>query len=396
MGGSRTPRTLFLLNSLCVGGAEKQVVTLFNGLTAAGHAPILQCIKLDDALLGQLSPAARASVQPSLGVRSGIEWHAVRALARRLDALAIDVVLCTNMYALLYGTLARALARRRGDIQLVEVFHTTEVASRKEQWSMALYRRVVRSADLLVYVCHGQATHWLDRGLHARQNAVIYNGIDLRRFVDRPSADGKSALRERFGLRRDDPVVGLCAVMRPEKAHADLLEALALLRGRGMRVQALLIGDGPLRPQLQARIDALGLRDDVRITGMLDDVRPAISACDAMALPSRETFSIAALEAMAMGRPMIMTRIGGALEQVADGLDGRLYPAGDTDALAQAIASLMDRGRCREMGRLAAERVHQAFGVERMVRSYADALQALAQRRPVRSDPMAGPVTTPG
>jgi glycosyltransferase involved in cell wall biosynthesis len=394
-GAVTAPRTLFLLNSLCIGGAEKQVVALFNGLAAAGHAPLLQCIKDEDTLLGQIEPALRANVQPGLGVSSGLVPRAVRRLARQLDALAIDVVVCTNMYALLYGSLARTLARRRADIRLVEVFHTTDVGSRKEQWSMILYRRLVRSADLLVYVCHGQASHWRDRGLRARQDVVIYNGIDTQRFADRLSALEKSAQRQRLGLRDDDFVVGLCAVMRPEKAHGDLLEALVLLRDRGIGVRALLIGDGPLRPRLEARIDALGLRGHVRITGLLDDVRPAIASCDAMVLASHavETFSIAALEAMALGKPMIMTRIGGAMEQVIDGVDGRLYPPGDVCALAAAIAGLRDRELCREMGQCAALRVRAAFGLERMVRNYADTLQALAERRPARSDPL---VTSPG
>ncbi len=392
---TRAPRSLFLLNSLCMGGAEKQVVSLFNGLADAGHSPLLQCIKRDNTLLGQIDAGLHVNVQPSLGVRSGLVPGAVRALARRLDELGIDIVVCTNMYALLYASLARHLAQRGREIRLVEVFHTTDVGSRKEQWSMLLYRRLVRSADLLVYVCHGQAAHWHDRGLYARQDVVIYNGIDTRRFDDRQSPDDRCAQRARWGLSDDDLVVGLCAVMRPEKAHVDLLEALALLRRRGIRVRALLIGDGPLRAQLEAHIDALHLRDDVRITGMLDDVRPAIAACDAMVLASHavETFSIAALEAMALGKPMVMTRIGGAVEQVVDGVDGHLYPPGDIEALAAAITRLRDRALCREMGQRAATRVRQAFGVERMVRSYANALQALAERRSAPSDPL---VTIPG
>jgi hypothetical protein len=154
-GAVAGPRVLFLLNSLCRGGAEKQVVALFNGLAAAGHAPLLQCIKDDDTLLGQLDAPLRANVQPSLGVRSGFVPSAARELARRLDALAVDVVVCTNMYALLYGSLARRLARRGRGVRLVEVFHTTDVGSRKERWSMVLPGAWC-SADLLVYVCHGR------------------------------------------------------------------------------------------------------------------------------------------------------------------------------------------------------------------------------------------------
>jgi len=382
-------RTLFLVNSLCIGGAEKQVVSLFNGLAGPRHVAFLQCIKNDDTLLEQIDPALRPCVLPSLDVGSGIDIRAVRTLARRIDALAIQTVVCTNMYALLHGSLARAILRWRGrHVRLVEVFHTTDVGSRKEARQMALYRRLVRSADLLVYVCHGQATHWRSHGLQARQDMVIYNGVDTGRFADRWSAQDKTALRTQLGFSEQDLVIGLCAVMRPEKAHGDFLEALARLHARGAPAKGLLIGDGPLRRQIEERIDQLGLRAAVRITGFLDDVRPMMAACDAMVLPSHETFSIAALEAMSLGKSMVMTRIGGAGEQVVDGHDGQLYSPGDTQALATALMFLADRGLCRDMGSRAAARVREVFGVERMVRSYARALEALAERRIPESDPL--------
>lgn len=386
-------RSLLLLNSLCMGGAEKQVVSLFNRIAGAGHVAFLQCLKTDETLQEQIEPARRAFVQRSLGVRSGVEASAVRELARRLDVLRIDVIVCTNMYALLYGRLARALSARGDCIRVVEVFHTTDPGSRKELWSMALYKRLVRSTDLLVYVCHSQAAHWRARGLGARHDIVIYNGIDSQRFVDHWSASDKAALRAGMGMAGDDVVLGLCAVMRPEKAHVDFLDALALVRSRGVRARGLLIGDGPLRPKIEARIRALGLEQAVTITGLVDDVRPAVALCDAMVLSSNavETFSIAALEAMALGKPMIMTRIGGATEQVVDQVDGMLYPPGDIDALADAIEAMASPARCRQMGAAAAARVRSTFDVQRMVRSYRQALEAVATQRTPRSDPL--PVT---
>ncbi|HEX7690331.1 MAG TPA: glycosyltransferase, partial [Burkholderiaceae bacterium] len=344
-------RSLFLLNSLCFGGAEKQVVALVNGLCQQnGHRVWIQCLKDDDALLPQVDPALRPQVLPNLHVRSGLEPFAVAALARRIDAHAIDVVVCTNMYALLYGSLARALCRRRNALRLVEVFHTTEVASRKERLSMTLYRRLLRATDLLVYVCRGQAAHWQAQGLRAREEVVIHNGIDTARFTDRSTPAENEALRRSFGFSPEDFVVGICAVMRPEKAHDDLVRAVAALHARGVPVRALLVGDGPLRGAVEARIAELGLTASIRITGLVADVRPYVAACDAMALTSRtETFSLAALEAMAMGKPMVMARIGGAAEQVDDGVDGLLYPPGDVAALTDALGAMADRARCAAM-----------------------------------------------
>lgn len=386
-------RTLLLLNSLCMGGAEKQVVSLFNRMgSGAGSFQqdvSLLCLKEDNALLTQIDAARLPRVMPSLGVRSGFRWFAVRQLARHIDAMGIDVLVCTNMYALLHGWLARRFCQRRRQLKLVEVFHTTDVGSRKEQCEMWLYRRLLPSTDLLIYVCHGQAEQWRAQGLRARQDMVIYNGVDTQRFQDRATREDKAALRRQHGLAPQDYVVGLCAVMRPEKAHGDLLLALAALQREGLPIKAWLIGDGPERAAIEQQIAALGLADTVRITGLVQDVRPIIAACDVMVLTSHavETFSIAALEAMALGKPMVMTRIGGATEQVQPGENGLLYPAGDTAALAACLRQLADPALRDRMGVCADRQVRVRFGVDRMVRSYEAALEALMTGRAVNSDP---------
>ncbi|MEY8878005.1 MAG: glycosyltransferase family 4 protein, partial [Leptothrix sp. (in: b-proteobacteria)] len=221
-------RTLFLLNSLCMGGAEKQVVSLFNRL-GNDHAinphsdtetdtdtvaAWLVCLKADYALLPQVDALRRPQVLPWLGVQRGFAWSAVRRLAAQIDALDINVLVCTNLYALLYGWLARRMSRRGRALRLVEVFHTTDIGSRKERFEMALYRRLLPSTDLLVYVCHGQAEQWRAQGLHARQDMVVYNGIDTRHFENHWTAPERAELRRAQGLGAADYVIGLCAVMR--------------------------------------------------------------------------------------------------------------------------------------------------------------------------------------
>lgn len=376
--------TLLLLNSLCVGGAEKQVASLFNRLGGSKHVVHLLCIKDDPSLMPQIDDACQANVLPTLGVQHGVEWAAVRQLVAHIQALDIEVLVCTNLYALLYGWLAQQLCRR--PLHLVEVFHSTGLVSRKDRLAMLLYGRLLRATDLLVYVCHGQARHWRAWGLRARQDTVIYNGIDTARFLDRTTPEDKLSLRQAHGLTAQDYVVGLCAVMRPEKAHGDLLLALAHLQHEGLSIRCLLIGDGPTRPLIEQQIDTLGLRHTVRITGLLPDVRAAVSACDVMVLPSVETFSIAALEAMSLGKPMVMTRMGGAPEQVTSGDNGLLYPVGDTVTLAACLRQLANPALRTAMGARAAERAHRQFDVSHMVSSYEVALEALVARQAVPTD----------
>lgn len=388
-----TLRVLFLVNSLCVGGAEKHVVSLVNGLDPARHRLALTTLKRDEALLPQIASHRLADGLACLDVAQGLSWGAVRRLTRQLDAQRTDVLVCTNMYALLYGWLARALSRRGPQVRLVEVFHSTLPESRKEARHMVLYRHLVRRADMLVFVCQAQADHWHVHGLRARQDVVIHNGIDTARFSDSWSPEDKRRLRAEQGFAETDLVVGLCGVMRPEKAHGDFLRALAQVvqKGQegqgaetartaepGQRVCGWLIGDGPLRAALERDIDALGLRERVRISGFVQDVRPLVAACDAMAITSTtETFSLAALEAMALGKPLLMTDVGGAREQVRHGHNGWLVPVGDVNAMAGALARWQDPAAREAMGRRAAAEVRERFELAGMVHGFERQFNAL-------------------
>ena len=369
----------FLVNSLCVGGAEKQVVSLLNGLRHPRLETSLLSLKRDDALLPQLDTSRLAHGITHLDVERGLEWGAVRRLARHLEARAVDVLLCTNMYALAYGALARMASWPRRRLRLVEVYHTTLPGSPRDALQMRLAGPLVAQADLLIYVCEAQAAYWRARGLRARREAVIHNGIDVERHSDRWTEPQRMVLRQRLGFGSQDYLVGLCAVMRPEKAHGDLLQALARLAQGGLRVHALLIGVGPERSTIEQQIRSFGLQGQVRITGYADDVRPLVAACDAMVIASRtvETFSIAALEAMALGRPMIMSDIGGAREQVRHGENGLLFPPGNIAALADQLHRLADARLRRRMGLRSRERVVQEFDLGRMLRRYEEALLGL-------------------
>jgi glycosyltransferase involved in cell wall biosynthesis len=373
----RRINALFLLHSVTLaGGAEKHVVSLINRLDRNRYASSLVGLKSAEAL-PHVEPGSCENGAFCLGVNKGVDLDAVRQLARHIDDNRIDLVVCTNMYTLLYGWLARAYSRRKA--HLVEVFHTTSLRTRKQRLSMLIYKPLVRMTQLLIYVSDAQARHWRGQGLRAEKDIVIHNGIDAERFRDVWSAADKLAFRRSQGFDAQDYVVGLCAVMRPEKAHGDFLAGVASLRRDGLNIKGLLIGDGPERARIEGGIRDLGLTEHVRITGLLEDVRLAIAACDVMVITSTsvETFSVAALEGMALGKPMVMTDIGGASEQVSPGANGLLYPAGSVEALADCLSRLADPQSRMEMGLCAASRVAKDFSVQAMVRSYERALAEL-------------------
>lgn len=376
---SQRPSIVLLVSQLGIGGAERHMVTLANRLSGRFDTVVVY-IKRDESVLDQLQVQGLKDLQ-CLDVRRGVEPGAVRKLAAIVDRHGADIVLCANPFPMLYAQLARVPARR--PFRVVEVYHTTVLDSLRDRLAMALvYRGFARLSSALVFVCDAQRRYWTRRGLRSRLVCRIYNGVDTERFAPEPDAASLQATRRRYGFGAEDCVLGICAVLRPEKAHDDLLRALAAARAQGCDWKLLVIGDGPMRAAIERRIDELGLRERVRITGYLRDVRAEVAACDAVALVSTaiETFSIAALEAMAMGKPMIMSDIGGAREQVVPGENGWLFAPGDVAALTECLKQAADRAKLSAMGRAARDRTARLFSIDAMIDSYSSLLESLHAR----------------
>jgi glycosyltransferase involved in cell wall biosynthesis len=371
-------RPLFLTGSLVHGGAERHAITLANRLAERGHECHFAYVKNDPSQLERLRGAASVEC---LHAARYLDRGALSRLAQLVRRLRPSHVIAVNQYALLYASLARPRA------PLAVLWHTTEPGTRKEWWQMLYYRPLFWRADWLAYVCENQRRYWRRRGLAARRESVIHNGIDLEHW--RPGAPQASrALRAELGFAPGDLVLGMSAVLRPEKNHRQLVEALARLQARGIPARALLIGDGPMRAAIETRARELGVERHVRITGFQADVRPFVGACDAIVLCSTavETFSLAALEAMALERPVVQSEIGGAAEMTASGENGELFPVGDTAALVERLAGLADPARRRRMGRRARADVEQRFSERAMVERYEQALVELASERRNRAN----------
>jgi glycosyltransferase involved in cell wall biosynthesis len=376
---SAAPGLLFIVNSLGLGGAEKQVTTLLNHLDPERFRLHLAYLKRSERLLPELD-AGRLRELVCCDVVSGLERHGVNRLASLIRTQHIDAIVCTNTYSMMYGYLARRLVGGGQRPKLATVFHTTLMRTHKEKMQMLLYRQLFKRTDLLLYVCENQRDYWREHGLRAAADGVVHNGIDVDYFSDRQTPEQKLEMRRRFGFTPEDYIVGLCSSLRPEKAHGDLLQALARLRAQaagkegspGSRAKALFIGDGTQREAIESQIRDLGLREHVAITGMQQDVRPFISCCDAMTLVSHtvETFSLAALESMALGKPLVMSDIGGASEQIVHGETGYLFEPGDIEALAGHLRSLHSPALRTRMGSAANRRVRQLFTVSAMTSGF--------------------------
>ena len=361
---SSRPGLLFIVNSLDVGGAEKQLITLLNHLDTTRFRLHLAYLKRGDALLPQLH-ADRLDALLCCEVTRGIERPAITKLRELITNRSIDVIVCTNTYSMLYGMLARSGGTTSPKI--ATVFHTTMPRGYKEKLQMLVHRHLFRRCDLLIYVCENQRRFWRERGLRPKADAVVYNGVDIEHYAVPEVFEHRLETRHSLGFDAQDYIVGLCSGVRPEKSHSDLLEAIALLRSRSVPIKGLFIGEGPERAAIEAKMAELGLTQHVRITGLQSDVRPFVACCDVMSLVSRtETFSMAALESMSLGKPLVMSDVGGASEQVVHGQNGFLFEQGDIDSLALHLQSLTSEPLRMRMGDASAARVRELYTADTM------------------------------
>jgi glycosyltransferase involved in cell wall biosynthesis len=372
---------IFVMGSIAPGGAERQTLSLMNRLSERGHVCHVVSVKVPGSLGVRLRGGGTFKC---LYAARYLDLRAVLDFASHVRAVRPSAVVAANGYALMYAWLGLRLSRRR--VPLVVTYHSNRLLNAKEWLQMLLYRMFFRTADCSVFVCHRQRRYWEGRGVFSRRNEVIYNGVDTEEFRDKWTPQDRLALRGMLGFSDAEFVIGFSGLLRPEKNHIQLVDAVAALQLRGIPARALIIGDGETRDAIQAAARDLGVANEIVITGLKQDVRPYIAACDVMVLCSfTEAFSLSAVEAMALGKPVVHSDVGGAAELIAPGRTGFLFPVGDTGAFVDKLAILADRTVSTRMGREARTTVETLFSEKKMVDRYEKALREIcAVARPAR------------
>jgi glycosyltransferase involved in cell wall biosynthesis len=195
---------------------------------------------------------------------------------------------------------------------------------------------------------------------------TIRNGVNLERFRRADSAAARAAL----GLPADARIVGTVGRLVPVKDQATLVDAVAELGRGGVPATLVIAGDGPERARLEARAAERGV--DLRLLGYRPDVEQVLGALDVFVLSSTsEGLSNTILEAMAAGRPVVATRVGGAEEMIADGVTGVLVPPSDAASMAAALRRVLAAGDGgAAMGAAARQRVETEFTLAGMMQRY--------------------------
>jgi glycosyltransferase involved in cell wall biosynthesis len=362
-------RIVHAIARLNLGGAAQQVLELAAGQMRGGHQVVVAA--------GRLAPGeeSMAYVADELGVEvvgvpelqrelSLRDLAATRRLRALLRARRPDVVHTHAAKAGATGRLAALTAGGARPAVRVHTFHGHVLRGyfgpRRERVFTAVERALARGTTALI-----------TPSAAVRDDLVALGVAPAERFeVIRYGFRFEQPARVRdLGLPAGTFVVGWAGRLTEIKRPLDLVRTLAALRAHGVDATFVLLGDGELRPQVEALAAELGVAGHLRLEGYQRGLEAWHPAFDALLLTSaNEGTPVAALEALTAGRPVVATAVGGVPDVVEDGETGFLAPVGDTDALAERLARLArDPDLRARMGRLGRERVREGFGVERMV-----------------------------
>lgn len=329
---------------------------------------------------GWVSESLRADGIPFeiLPVKRSADLGYLRSILRLVARERIDVIqahlLSSNMYAAIAGAVCR--------IPVIATFHGQVDVNYRDRLLGLKCRIINRGADAVVFVSdHLRRYYCASTPLKPELTTCIYNGIDPTRFQRRP----ERPLRSELGITDDEILVGAVGNLRPAKGYDVLLRAAALLKREVAACRFVIVGDAAtpdLATQLANLHRTLELGDTVRYAGFRADVEQVLNSLDAFVLTSHsEGFSIATVEAMAAGLPVVATRCGGPEEIIRDGEDGLLVENDSPEAVAAGLHRVVfDRALRERLGTSARQSAVERFSTEAMVAGYTRLYERFTRR----------------
>lgn len=360
---------LYLIKGLGRGGAERLLVDTVSHLDRSQFDPsVAFLIRGKDALVSELE-AAGAEVRCLDSEMT--RWPG--RLASLVDALAIDLV---HAHSPVSASVARVSLR--GRVRFVYTEHSVWSGYRTATyWANA----ITFPRNDYVFAVSKEVLHSIryPPGLRRRSmphTEALYHGIDRDAVAGRAACDG---VREEFAIPDDALLLGTIANLKYHKGHRHLLLALVAIQRSHPNIRCILAGVGPAEAEIRREVRRLGLTDTVIFAGFREDAVRIASALDVFVLPSEhEGLPIALLEAMSVGRPSVVTAVGGTPEVVEDGREAIVVPPADPSALAAGILRLLGdadlRRRLGERARGRAADFDIRTAVQRMEMVYKELL----------------------
>jgi len=374
---------------LNVGGPAIHVVNLSDGLR--DRYPTLLVAGRVDSTEADMTPIA---------TRRKVDLLALDELGRRISAWQ-DLIALYKLYSLFRrerpaivhthtskaGTLGRIAAVLARVPVRVHTFHGHVMrgyfSKSRTRVVVLIERALARFTTRVVTISEGQARELVDEfGIcPVWKMRVISLGFDLSRFQSDPG-QGRDAFRAEVAAG-DDPVVSIVGRLVPIKNHGLLLDAVAELGRRGVRVVLAVVGGGPEEGKLREHVLRAGIQDRVRFLGWREDLETIYAGSDVVALSSlNEGTPVCLIEALAAGRAVVSTDVGGVRDVLEDGRLGLVVPSGDPAVFADALGSLLADPELRaRLGRAGSVSVRSRFGVQRLLDDIASLYDELLREK---------------
>jgi sugar transferase (PEP-CTERM/EpsH1 system associated) len=354
---------LHLIQGLEIGGLEIMVINLLERIDRSQYRPSICCYDS----LGSLS---QGLPEKGIGVhllkrKPGIDYFYPFKLARYLKKSKIKILHLHNPTALFYGTLAGKIARTPC------IIYTEHGRDFSSSIKVRIANRLLcKMVDKIVVVAECGKKYLVEHeGVNEKKIVKIYNGIDSKKFGIRQEV---TLIRRELGITDDQSVIGIVARLDPIKNHACLIKAMKTVAARLPRTVLLIIGDGPLRSELESMREDLGLQNHIKFLGARSDIGELLSVLDVFVLSSfSEGLSLTLIEACAAAKPIVATDVGGNAEIVKHECNGLLVPSDQPEALAKAILEILaNKEKARVMGEKGRKKFEEEFTLDGMVRKY--------------------------
>ncbi len=351
---------VYAICGMPVGGTQRHLLEVLRHLDRARFVPLLYClgIRAGDHYAVQARALGIEVLDGGMGatLRGPGLLTAVRRLAAELRRRRVRLIHSYLFHANFVGTLAARVARV--PVALISKRNLDSYSRARDRW---ICRVANALADGVTVPAEAVRQH-----IHRRERCplekitVIPNGITLERVAGCAGAAAET--------RPPGPRIGTIGRLVDYKGPADLLAAVPVVLGRFPEASFVLVGDGPLRPALESLARRLGIERSVHLMGELAEGTDVLSALDVVVVPSRrDGMSNSLLEAMAAGRPVVATDVGGNAELLGDA--GLLVPPRNPACLAEAIVTVLeDSERARGLGEEARRRARLGFSAAAMMR----------------------------
>jgi len=361
-------RVMFVLTSMPVGGAETLLVEIIRRMDRGRFSPEVCCLKRLDALGETLAG--------EIPTHAGLLCHkwdlaVLPRLIKLLQQRRIDAVVSVGPGdKMFWGRLAARLA---GVPVVCSALHSMGLPDHVEIPN----RLLAPITDAFIAVARSHAVYLAEHeGCPPCKIRVISNGVDVEKFHPRWPA---RSLRAELGIPPGAATAGIIAALRPEKDHELFLRAAALVHRQLPEMHFLVVGDGPLREEIQLLAGRLSLEKVVHFLGTRSEIPEVLSLIDVVVLTSRmEANPISILEAMACEKPVVAPAVGTIPEMSGDGASGFLVQRRQPEAFAERVIELLGDGdRAAAMGREGRQQVIAHWSIDRTVEGYQELIAGI-------------------